>query len=89
MLLFLLASMRAIVEMLLLCLLGQAFLHVVAGSSREKNSVYWLLATVTRPVLQLIRRVLPPTVSGGMIATVAFVSLLLLWLGLAILKKSI
>lgn len=89
MFLFLVTSARAIVEMLLLCLLGQAFLHVVAGRSREKNSVYWLLATVTRPVLQLIRRLLPPAVSGGAIAAVAFVSLLLLWLGLAILKKSI
>lgn len=89
MLLFLVASARAIVEMLLLCLLGQAFLHVVAGRSREKNSVYWLFATVTRPVLQLIRRTLPPAVSSGAIAAVAFVSLLLLWLGLAILKKSI
>lgn len=89
MLLFLLASARAIVEMLLLCLLGQAFLHVVAGRSREKNSIYCLFATVTRPVLQLIRRMLPPALSRGAIAAVAFVSLLLLWLGLAILKKSI
>lgn len=86
---FLLASLRAIVEMLLLCMLGQGFLHVLAGSARDRNLVYRLFATITHPVLQLIRRLLPPAVSGGPVATVAFVSLLLLWLGLAILKKSI
>lgn len=89
MLLFLLASMRAIVEMLLLCLLGQAFLHLLAGSSRGRNLVYMLFATITLPVLQLFRRLLPPALSGGGGATVAFVSLLLLWLGLAVLKNSI
>lgn len=89
MLLFLIAATRAIVEMLLLCLLGQLVLYVLAGHSRERNPVYRLLAIITRPAMALCQRRLPSTLSGGGVAMVTFLCLLCLWFGLAILKKSI
>lgn len=89
MLLFLVAAARAIVEMLLLCMLGQAVLYLLAGRSRVANPIYRLFATIVRPVVRLFGKVLPPSYAPAAAAPLAFVSLLLTWLGLAILKKSI
>lgn len=85
MLLFLISAARAIVEMLLLCFLGQALLHIVSGSAREGNPIYRLFATITRPLLAFARRWLP--FPGAPALT--FILLLALWFGLAVLKKSI
>lgn len=89
MLLFLISAVRAIVEMSLLCLLGQALLYTVAGPARGRNPIYRLFATITRPLLALTGRMLPLSSSGFFIAAMTFVLLLVLWVGLAVLKKSI
>lgn len=84
---FLLAALRAVVEMLGYCLLGQAVLYLLAGDRRSRNPVYQLLSLITRPPRQLCARILPTGSSGPMVAAVCFSWLFMLWIGLAWLRN--
>lgn len=89
MLSFLISALRAVVEMLGLCLLAQAVLHVLAGRSRQNNPVYRFFALLTRGPQQIVARCLPIKLSPGKLAVLTFLLLLILWLGLAALRKII
>jgi cobalamin biosynthesis protein CobD/CbiB len=87
MLAFLLAASRAIVEMLLYCLLGQALLYLLAGQRRAANPIYQLLALITRAPRQICARVLPTSSSGRLVGAVCFTILVVLWLFLSWLRN--
>lgn len=87
MLLFLLGALRAIVEMLGYCLLGQAVLYLLAGNKRAANPIYQLLSLITRPPRQLCARLLPAGTSSLRVASLCFAILVVLWIGLAWLRK--
>ncbi|MBS1159347.1 MAG: hypothetical protein H6R15_1766 [Proteobacteria bacterium] len=84
---FLIGALRAIVEMLGLCLIGQAVLYLLSGQRRHANPVYQLLDLLTRAPRQLCARLLPANSSQILIAIGSFVILAFLWLGLAWLRK--
>lgn len=84
---FLIGALRAVVEMIGLCLLGQGVLRVVAGPGRDRNPVYRAFAIVTLPPRCLLRIILPAFVPDRAIAPLTFLFLLFLWLGLAWLRK--
>lgn len=84
---FLLSAVRAVIEMLGLCLIGQGILFVLAGRARETNPIYRLFALITAAPTGLVARVLPKPVGQGIIAGLTFVILLLLWLLLAFLRR--
>lgn len=86
---FLLAALRAIVEMLWLALLARAMLHVLAGAGREGNPLYRLFVLITRAPLALTRACLPAGTSPGWCGVLCFVLLFALWLGLAALRMRI
>ena len=86
--LFLISALRAVIEMLGLCLIGQGVLHVLAGRRREANRIYQLFDLITRPPRRAIALAMPGA-SGRTIGLVYFIVLLLLWLGLAYLRKFI
>ncbi|MFZ2266580.1 MAG: hypothetical protein WAV95_03295 [Azonexus sp.] len=87
MLIFLLGALRGIVEMLGYCLLGQAFLYLLAGPKRASNPIYQLLSLITRPPRHLCARLLPTGSSGLLVGIICFVILVLLWIGLAWARK--
>lgn len=89
MLLFLIAALRAIIEMLGLCCLAQGFLYLLAGPKRTSNPIYQLFAIITRAPRQLVARCLPVGSSTKGIGVACFVMLVLLWLGLAAMRKFI
>lgn len=88
MLLFLVSAVRAIIEMLGMCLLGQGILYILAGRGRANNPIYQLFDLVTRPPRRIVELLLPGARSR-MISISYFVILLLLWLGLAFVRKFI
>jgi hypothetical protein len=47
--------LKALNEVALMALLGQAALYVLAGSRRDSNPIYALLKAVTSPVMKLAR----------------------------------
>lgn len=89
MLLFFLGALRAIVEMLGLCLISQGVLYLVAGQGRAANPIYQLFSVITAPPRKLLSRLLPVGTSTTTIGAVCFALLFLLWVGLAILRKFI
>ena len=85
--LFLIGALRAIIEMLGLCLLAQGILYIVAGQRRSSNPIYQLFALITKPPCQIVSKLLPARTGPRTIGFVYFFTLLALWLGLAIARK--
>ena len=84
---FLIGSLRAIVEMLGLCLIGQGFLHLLAGGCRQQNAIYRFFDLLTAPPRKLTARLLPTGTSGKAVGMLTFLLLFILWIGLAWVRK--
>ncbi|WP_265942920.1 hypothetical protein [Dechloromonas sp. A34] len=85
--LFLISALRALVEMLALCLLAQGFLYLMAGQKRAGNVIYRFFALLTDPPRRLVARLLPAKTSALTVGVISFVLLFLLWIGLALARK--
>ncbi len=85
--LLLLGVLRALVEVAMLFLLGQGLLALLAGSRRDSNIVYKVFVIVTRPVVKMVRVIVPPQIIDKHVPYVAFFLLFWLWIGLAYLKR--
>jgi len=86
-LIFCISALRSIIEMLGLCLIGQALLYLLAGQNRDKNPIYQFFALITRRPQQFAGQLLPAKTSSWIIGTVCFLLLFSLWIGLAWLRK--
>jgi hypothetical protein len=84
---FAIGALRAIVEMIGLCLIAQGVLHVVAGRARPTNFIYQFFALVTHGPRRLTARLLPQGCSGILIGFITFAGLFAIWIGLAVLRK--
>lgn len=87
MILFTISALRAVVEMLALCLLAQGFLYLLAGQGRAGNAIYRFFALLTDPPRRLVARLLPAKSSATTVGVISFVLLFLLWIGLALARK--
>ena len=89
MLIYGISALRAVIEMLGLCLIGQAVLYVLCGALRERNVIYRFFDLLTRPPRQLIswliRRPLASPATAGFTLLVLFI----LWIALAWLRNAI
>lgn len=85
--LFLIGALRAIVEMLGLCCLAQGFLYLLTGQNRATNPIYQLFALITQTPRRLVAVLLPAGSSPVSIGLACFAILLLLWIGLAAVRK--
>lgn len=85
--LFLIAALRAIIEMLGLCLIGQGMLALLAGSKRQANPIYRLFALITHAPRRVVAQLLPKAVGEKTIGICCFVVLFCLWIGLALMRK--
>ena len=63
--------LKAINEVALMALLGQAALYVLAGAKRDSNPVYGILKAITSPVMKLTRFITPRVVLDRHIGFVA------------------
>lgn len=84
---FTLSALRAIVEMLGLCLIGQGVLGVLAGKGCEKNAIYRLLALITRAPRAAVGYLLPASTSPSRISVLTGLLLFVSWVALAWLRK--
>ena len=86
---FVISALRAVVEMLGLCLIGQGILYLLAGSRPQQNAIYRFFDLLTRPPRQVAAFLLPRGVSEKLVGVLALVLLFVLWIGLAWLRKSL
>lgn len=89
MLLFLISALRAVVEMLGLCLMAQGTLRLIAARSYASNPIYQFFALITRPPRTLVKLLTAQRLGPIGVSMLTFFLLLLFWLGLAILRKFI
>lgn len=85
--LFLIGALRAVVEMLGLCLLGQAVLSPLAR--RGGNPIHALFALLTAPPRRLVAACLPRRAGSLLVGVSTFLLLFVVWIGLAVLRKFI
>lgn len=71
--------LKALLEVVLLVLLGQGLLWVLAGATRHTNLVYRMFATVTAPIMKATRFVTPRFIVDQHIGLVAFFLAVILW----------
>jgi hypothetical protein len=84
---FCISALRSVVEMLGLCLLGQAMLYLLAGKNRDKNPIYQFFALISRRPQQLVAQALPANTSAWFIRVACFLLLFMLWIALAWIRK--
>lgn len=82
-------SIKLVVEIALLALLGRFVLGLLAGARRESNFFYQLLSIVTRPFERLARWVSPKLVLDRHIPLAATLMLLSLWVLSTLFKLQI
>ena len=86
---FIVAILRALVEVALLALLGQGVLALLAGGRRHTNFVYKLFLIITDPVIKVCRWITPRVIIDRHLPFVAFFFLFWLWLLLAWVKREL
>jgi hypothetical protein len=82
----LISAAKLITEVALLSLIGQWVLGLIAGERRGNNLAYQVLQQVARPFVVLARWVTPKQVPPKHHPWVAFLLLVLAWLGLTASK---
>lgn len=78
--------LKALVEVALFALIGQAILYVFAGASRERNAVYKIFAYATKPVWKFTRIITPRVIVDQHVGLVSFFLLAVIWVVLVIAK---
>ena len=81
--------LRALVEVAGFSLIGQGLVAVFAGAGRERNPIYLLFRTVTRPVIAALRKVTPKFILDRHLPFLAFFILFWIWIALAVLRVAL
>ena len=76
--------LKAVTELVLITMIGQALLWILAGSSRQHNLIYGVFQIVTRPIFRFFRKVTPRVVIDQHIPFVAFFWFVVFWVLLII-----
>ena len=84
---FLLSAARAVIEMIGLCMLGQGAMYLLAGRRRVDNPIYQLFSLITKPARRMVGTFFSEKTKAQVVGITTFVILLLLWIGLAFLRK--
>lgn len=85
---FAVVACRALIELMFWVLLGRGVLALLAGRAASGNSVLWLFDIVLRPPRTLVARVLPRATPPAR-DLVLGILLVLLWVGLALVKRGL
>jgi hypothetical protein len=84
--LLLITSIKLLAEIAVLALLGQWVLGALVGAQRQRNGVYQLLAVLTRPLHQGVRRCLAPTATDRRVGRWVLLLLCSVWLVATVAK---
>lgn len=79
-------SIKLVAEIALMAFVGQWVLGLLAGSRRDSNFFYQLLAVLTRPFVRGVRLITPRVVLDRHIPLAAFVLLAMLWMVVTLVR---
>lgn len=83
------SMLRALVEMLMFCALGQGGLFLIAGGKHRENPIYRLLALIMQPYWLGLARLLRVRMLTTGFRILAVILLFITWIGLALIKRNI
>ncbi len=86
---FMISALRAVVEMLLYCLVAQWLLGLLCGGQKTQNLIYQLFALVNRPWRKCLAMLLRRQENSLLVSIAGFVVLFTLWIGLAIFRNKL
>lgn len=81
--------LKALNEIALMALISQGALYILAGSKRDGNFIYFILKTMTMPVVKFTRLITPRVILDQHIGYVALFILVLAEALLIVLKISL
>ena len=84
--LFIVSSLKALVEVAGMALVGQGLIGVVSGKARQDNFVYRIFLVITSPIYKLARAISPKFIADAHLGLASFFILFWLWVGLVFAK---
>lgn len=83
---FIVSSLKALVEVAGMALIGQGLIGLVSGKSKQDNFVYRIFMVVTSPIYKLARAISPKFIADAHLGLASFFILFWLWIGLVYAK---
>lgn len=84
--LFIVSSLKALVEIAGMALIGQGLIGVLAGKSRQDNFVYRIFLVITSPIFKIARAISPRFIADAHLGLASFFILFWLWVVLVLAK---
>ena len=84
--LFIVSSLKALVEIAGMALIGQGLIGVLAGKSRQENFVYRIFLVITSPIFKIARAISPRFIADAHLGLASFFILFWLWVALVLAK---
>lgn len=83
---FIVSSLKALVEVAGMALIGQGLIGLISGKSKQDNFVYRIFMVVTSPIYKLARAISPKFIADAHLGLASFFILFWLWIGLVYAK---
>lgn len=83
---FIVSSLKALLEVAGLSLIGQGLIGLLAGKAKQNNFVYRIFLVVTAPIYKLARLISPRFIADAHMGLVSFFIVFWLWLALVYAK---
>ena len=87
--LFIVSSLKALVEVAGMALAGQGLIGVISGKARQDNFIYRIFLVITSPIYKLARAISPKFIADAHLGLASFFILFWLWVGLVFAKDYI
>ena len=84
--LFIVSSLKALVEIAGMALIGQGLIGVLAGKSRQEDFVYRIFLVITSPIFKIARAISPRFIADAHLGLASFFILFWLWVALVLAK---
>lgn len=86
---FIVSSLKALVEVAGMALIGQGLIGLISGKSKQDNFVYRIFLVITSPISKLARAISPRFIADAHMGLVSFFIVFWLWIGLIYAKAYI
>ncbi|HQS59251.1 MAG: hypothetical protein B7Y56_07475 [Gallionellales bacterium 35-53-114] len=86
---FIVSSLKALVEVAGMALIGQGLIGLISGKSKQDNFVYRIFLVITSPIFKLARAISPRFIADAHMGLASFFIVFWLWIGLVYAKAYI
>ena len=84
--LFIVSTLKALVEIAGMALIGQGLIGLISGKAKQDNFVYRIFLVITSPIYKIARAISPRFIADAHIGLASFFILFWLWVALIFAK---